>query len=101
MIHTCHARGCGIAVKPEMLMCRRHWFKVPQKIRDAVWEHYRDGQCDDKQPSEAWHEAADAAIGAVAAKEGQPVRVAEVNALNALGFHIRDNNGTLRLVETS
>lgn len=30
---------------------------------------YRAGQCDDKQPSEAWHVAADAAIAAVAGKE--------------------------------
>jgi hypothetical protein len=45
------------------------------------------GQCDDKRPSLAWHEAADAAIGAVAIKEGCPVgklRVVEVKALVAL-----------------
>jgi hypothetical protein len=47
---------------------------------------YRPGQCDDKNPSEAWHQAADAAIGFVAALEGQPVRPAEHEALTAFGY---------------
>lgn len=56
-------------VKPEMLMCLRHWRMVPRAIQRQVWATYRPGQCDDKNPSEAWHAAADAAIAAVAAKE--------------------------------
>lgn len=44
---------------------------VPKAIQQEVWKHYRPGQCDDKNPSEAWHKAADAAIAAVAAKEGR------------------------------
>lgn len=67
--HHCHARGCPELVPPEMLMCRRHWFMVPKPVRARVWATYRAGQCDDMRPSEAWHEAADAAIAAVAAKE--------------------------------
>jgi hypothetical protein len=69
MSHTCHVRGCKVEVPPEMLMCRKHWRMVPPRIRRAVWRHYRPGQCDDKRPSKAWHEAADAAIAAVAKKE--------------------------------
>lgn len=68
--HHCHARGCGVACKPEMLMCRRHWFMVPPALRRAVWATYRPGQCDDMQPSTEWHAAADAAIAAVAKQEG-------------------------------
>lgn len=67
--HRCHARGCTVKTKPEMLMCRRHWFMVPPAIRRRVWATYRAGQCDDKRPSESWHEAADAAIRAVFEKE--------------------------------
>jgi hypothetical protein len=67
--HHCHARGCGVATKPEMLMCLRHWRMVPRDIQRRVWATYRPGQCDDMRPSEAWHEAADAAIRAVAEKE--------------------------------
>lgn len=69
--HHCHATACTTACAPEMLMCRRHWYMVPQVVRNAVWRHYRDGQCDDKQPSDLWHQAADAAICAVAAREGR------------------------------
>lgn len=67
--HRCHARGCTVATKPEMLMCRRHWFMVPKPLRDRVWATYRPGQCDDKDPSAAWLDAADAAIAAVTASE--------------------------------
>lgn len=63
--HHCHAHGCKVATKPEMLMCRPHWFMVPKHLRDLVWATYRPGQCDDKQPSVEWFAAADAAILAV------------------------------------
>lgn len=71
MNHTCHARGCTVPVKPELLMCFRHWKIVPREIQRLVWRHYRPGQCDDKNPSEEWHQAADAAIRAVARAEGK------------------------------
>ena len=71
--HHCHARGCMVATRPEMLMCRRHWFMVPKPLRDRVWATYRPGQCDDKQPSAAWFAVANAAIAAVASKEASHV----------------------------
>lgn len=74
MKHTCHAEGCSMPVPPSRLMCRRHWSMVSFHLRDAVWKHYRVRQCDDKQPSEAWCRAADAAVAAVAEKEGRAVR---------------------------
>lgn len=84
--HHCHARGCKVSVPPEMLMCRPHWYKVPKKIRDAVWEHYREGQCDDMEFTEEWNRAADAAIGGVAVAEGRPILPAERDALEFFGF---------------
>ncbi len=83
MSHHCHARGCAKEVKPELLMCWRHWCRVPRAIQRKVWATYRPGQCDDKDPSEAWHQAADAAIGSVAQKEGLPIRVSEQLAIDA------------------
>lgn len=50
-------------------MCAKHWRMVPSEIQQAVWRTYRVGQCDDKQPSAAWHAAADAAICVVAHQE--------------------------------
>lgn len=68
--HRCHALDCDVPVAPELLMCKPHWELVPENIKRAVWGSYRNGQCDDKKPSAEWHEAADAAIGAVAIFDG-------------------------------
>lgn len=87
-VHRCHARECMTRVKPEMLMCKRHWFMVPPDIRNV-------GQCDDKEPSGAWHIAASAAIGVVAVKENEPIRVAEVEALKHLGYETKEHQGRL------
>jgi len=84
--HTCHARDCGEPVPPELLMCRKHWRMVPRNIQRAVWAAYRPGQCDDKQVSDAWMRAADAAIGFVARAEGRPLRLVESVELMAFGF---------------
>jgi hypothetical protein len=98
MAHHCHARGCRLNVPPTYLMCRGHWYRVPAKIQRAVWAAYRHGQCDDKNPSEAWHEAADAAIGYVATLEDQPLRVSEVEALKKFGYSVQEFEGGLRAV---
>lgn len=71
MEHHCHARNCTTPVKPELLMCLKHWRMVPKKLQQEVWKHYRPGQCDDKEPSEEWFKAADAAILAVFEKENK------------------------------
>ena len=71
MAHHCHARGCEVPVRPELLMCRRHWAMVPRELQRRVWATCRPGQCDDKRPSKEWMVAANAAIDAVAAKEAR------------------------------
>lgn len=69
--HHCHASACGAHIKPEMLMCARHWRMAPppQAQQRRVYATYRPGQCDDKQPSAEWHAAADLAICSVAHTE--------------------------------
>jgi hypothetical protein len=79
--HTCHARECETPVKPEMLMCLRHWRMVPRKIQRAVWAAYRPGQCDDRDVSRDWLTAADAAIGYVSQLEGRGLTPTEAKAL--------------------
>jgi len=66
-------------------MCLAHWRMVPRLIQRAVWANYRHGQCEDKNPSWAWHQAADAAIGFVARSEGFMLRPAEMEAMEAFG----------------
>jgi hypothetical protein len=72
--HTCHAIGCTRVVMPELLMCGRHWRMVPRLLQKLVWAHYRPGQCDDKDASKEWVVAANAAIHAVAFKEGKSIK---------------------------
>lgn len=71
MKHTCHAAGCSERVPPEMLMCKKHWFMVSQEIRNRVWSHYRNGQCDDLKITHDYANAARDAVRCVAVKEGR------------------------------
>lgn len=71
MSHRCHAERCEAEVPPKLLMCRRHWFMVPKRLRDAVWATYREGQEISKDPSPEYMEAQQAAIAAVALCEGR------------------------------
>ncbi len=64
-IHTCHVPGCERRVPPKLLMCTSHWHMVPQKLRNAVWNTYREGQEVDKAPSREYLTAAQAAIRSV------------------------------------
>lgn len=73
MPHTCHAIACEVEVKPEMLMCRYHWFMVPLKLRNRVWANYCDGQCDTFAVSSAYCQAAKAAVLAAAEAENRVV----------------------------
>lgn len=67
--HHCHAKNCPLPCAPERLTCSRHWFMCSKLLRDRVWATYRPGQCDDKNPSPAWHDAANAAIADIWSKE--------------------------------
>ncbi len=68
--HHCHARGCIKPVPRAMLMCHKHWYMVPLELRRRVWATYQPGQEEGRaEVSKEWHEAADAAIKAVADKE--------------------------------
>lgn len=83
--HHCHAVGCANPCKPEFLMCPTHWGTVPLDLQKQVYATYRPGQCDDMDPSAAWHVAADAAIGAVALFEGRSISTNQLKAVLKLG----------------
>jgi len=70
MSHHCHATNCNIEVIPEMFMCRKHWFMLPKTIRNKIWATYRNGQCDDMNPSKSYCETAKNAVIWLANKEG-------------------------------
>lgn len=49
--HTCHWPGCKTVVPPSMWGCGGHWFALPKRLRNRVWETYRPGQEVTKTPS--------------------------------------------------
>lgn len=71
VVHRCHATGCNVQISPFLLMCLKHWNMVPQVMKKRVWLYYRKGQEIDKQPSPEYMRAQQAAIQAVAEKEGK------------------------------
>lgn len=56
--HTCHWPGCKQQVPPAMWGCKRHWFRLPQDIRVAIWRSYEIGQEETGEVSEAYLDAA-------------------------------------------
>lgn len=64
--HYCHAHGCIIEVAPKMFMCRKHWYMVPRKLRDAIWAEYKTGQERTKTPTLRYLAVQQRAIGEVA-----------------------------------
>lgn len=78
--HHCHAHGCKAHCPPEHLMCWHHWRMVPKDMQNAVWKAYRPGQCQDKQVSAEWENAANMAILFVKAAEDSNARQAQEDA---------------------
>lgn len=52
--HECHWPACGQQVPPAMWGCRKHWFTLPKRLRDAVWDAYVPGQEQRMDPSTAY-----------------------------------------------
>ena len=42
--HKCHWTGCNKQVPPAQWGCKEHWFKLPKRFRDRVWQSYQPGQ---------------------------------------------------------
>ncbi|MDX3885578.1 MAG: hypothetical protein QHC65_14245 [Sphingomonas sp.] len=56
--HSCHWPGCDAQVPPAMWGCKRHWYALPQHLRDRIWRAYRPGQEADGRPSRDYLDAA-------------------------------------------
>lgn len=50
-------------------MCLSHWRMVPAWLQRTIWKHYRVGQEQDKQPSQAYLNATKIAKEIVQIKE--------------------------------
>lgn len=45
-MHGCPHPTCDEQVPTEMFSCRRHWFSLPQGMRNRIWANYRSGDLD-------------------------------------------------------
>lgn len=68
--HTCHWPGCDQQVPPAMWGCKRHWYKLPMKIRNRIWREYRIGQEADRGVTRDYVSAAQEAQNWIAANGG-------------------------------
>lgn len=59
--HRCRWPGCPHLVASKLWGCRRHWFLLPARIRNAIWRAYRPGQEETGRISDEYVEAAEAA----------------------------------------
>lgn len=44
----CPIDGCGQMVAHEVLMCKPHWYQVPEELRVRIWRHWHRGFPDEK-----------------------------------------------------
>ena len=56
--HECHWPGCTKQVPPAMWGCKAHWFRLPKRLRDAIWRTYQPGQETTMTPSAEYLEVA-------------------------------------------
>lgn len=48
-LKTCPVPGCKTKHDRSLLMCKRHWFKVPKPLREEIWDSYKkDGVLSDR-----------------------------------------------------
>lgn len=58
MSHKCHWPDCNKEVPARLWGCRYHWYKLPKRLRDAIWRTYRPGQEIGKNPNQEYIEVA-------------------------------------------
>lgn len=78
MTHVCHWPGCGKPVPPKLWGCKPHWFALPKRLRDYIWETYVPGQEITKTPSAAYLDAAKQVQTWIAAKEFAEKKMVEL-----------------------
>lgn len=39
--HNCPYEGCTKRIGRDLFACSRHWYMLPEDIRDAIWRAYR------------------------------------------------------------
>ena len=85
----CAWPGCGVTVKRGQLCCAPHWYRVPKRLRDAIWLHYVPRQtaltCSPEY-RDALHEVLDYARQVNAEAEAAAEREADLRRRQAVLF---------------
>lgn len=63
-MNRCPIKSCGCRIPRHLLMCRKHWIRVPPDLKEAVMRTYRDGMI-----NQEWIDVREAAVAAVEAVE--------------------------------
>lgn len=58
MIHRCHFPNCRTPVEPKLWGCKKHWYMLPQWLRNNINRAYVPGQEVTKTPSPEYIAAA-------------------------------------------
>lgn len=90
MKHMCHWPGCPTPVPPAMWGCKKHWFMLPKKLRDYIWETYVPGQEITKTPSLAYLDAARQVQTWISAWEFAQKKMTELAAANKVKDEFSD-----------
>jgi hypothetical protein len=56
--HRCHWPTCNEEVPPKLWGCKKHWFKLPKRLRNRIWATYKPGQEITKTPSNTYMKVA-------------------------------------------
>lgn len=65
MSHPCKIASCARPAKDQQLMCWPHWRGLPRRLKDAIFETYRNG------PGEDYRANVDQAVRLIDEKEGR------------------------------
>lgn len=93
--HHCHWPGCNKPVPPAMWGCKTHWFKLPARLRSAIWRTYRPGQEITKDPSQEYLKVALAVQDWIAAQQAPSPASAERSDAAQVSQPILDEHPTL------
>ena len=72
--HTCHWPDCESQVPPAMWGCKKHWFRLPKRLRDEIWRTFRPGQEATMTPSPAYLDATREVRAWITAQPKEPDR---------------------------
>lgn len=91
MSHRCHAHGCTREVPPRFLFCAPHWHATRKTLQNAIWNEYRPGQEERKDPTSRYQAIQRLCVSELAYRKsgGVPASVGVAHAYGEQAEHFR------------